>query len=349
MALSWIYSKITGLRNLLYEKKVFKSYRLDALTISIGNLTVGGTGKTPLTVFVAEVLAEKGEKVCIISRGYKRKNPQQRVVVSDGKKILTNVENAGDEPFEIAHRLLGKAAVIADANRMAAAIWARQNLEASVFVLDDAFQHRRIRRDLDVVLIDATNPFGNGKTLPFGILREPLKNLRRADLIIISRADLASKSQVAALKSQISEITDCPVFAAGNKISNLVKLKDFQSQLQNYTPKVRMSLLKNAACLAFCGLGNPNNFFGQLRQENFNLITTVTFPDHHFYNLNDLKNLEKQAQKSNAEVLLTTAKDAVKLSGFQLSMPCYVVENKLVFDDEKHLRQIFQSVSRQLV
>lgn len=346
MALSWIYGKITDLRNALYEKGIFNSYRLDVPTVSIGNLTTGGTGKTPLTAFVAEIMAEKGEKVCVISRGYKRKNPRRRVLVSDGKKILTDVENAGDEPFELARRLLGKAAVMADANRLVAAIWARQNLGTSTFVLDDAFQHRRVRRDLDVVLIDATNPFGNGKTLPFGILREPLKNLRRADLIIISRANLTSKSQLAALQSQISEITDCPIFTVANKISNLTKLEHFQPQTQSCPQEFSRNQLQKAAGLAFCGLGNPSGFFEQLRQEKFNLTVTESFPDHHFYTSGDLKNLEKKAQKFNAEVLLTTVKDAVKLSGLKFSMPCYVVENKLVFDDEKSLRQIFQSLSR---
>ena len=170
MALSWIYGRIAGWRNALYERGTLRSFALGAPAISVGNITVGGTGKTPLVAFVARVLAEQGEKACILTRGYGRENPKERVLVSDGRKILVEPKIAGDEPFELAAKLLGRAIVVADANRVAAAQWARGKFNVSVFVLDDAFQHRRARRDLDIVLLDATNPFGNERTLPFGRL-----------------------------------------------------------------------------------------------------------------------------------------------------------------------------------
>ncbi len=194
--ISWIYGTIIEARNSLYEKGVFKSFSLGVPVISIGNITVGGTGKTPLVAFVAEILAEKGEKVCIISRGYGRKNPKKRVLVSDGENILADARQSGDEPFELAQRLLGKAIVVADANRVSAGNWAREKFGITAFVLDDAFQHRKVKRDLDIVTIDATNPFGNKKMLPSGILREPLKNLKRADAIVITRANLAKMFQI---------------------------------------------------------------------------------------------------------------------------------------------------------
>ena len=339
--LSWLYGKIIGCRNSLYEKQVFKSFSLGAQTISVGNITVGGTGKTPFVAFVAEILAEKGEKVCILSRGYGRENPKQRVLVSDGKKVLTDVKTAGDEPFELATKLLGKAIVISDANRVAAAKWAREKFGITAFVLDDAFQHRRAKRDLDIVLLDATNPFGNRKTLPFGTLREPLKNLKRADLVLITRVNLVSKKQITDYKLQIAKLTDCPIFIAKNKISDLIKLENFPAKPQSET---HHSPLATHRYLAFCALGNPNNFFEQLRRENFDLVSTENFPDHHFYTQNDVIKIEKIAAQSNAETLLTTAKDAVKLKNLKFNLPCFVAESQMMFDDEKKMREIISAV-----
>jgi len=339
MPLSWLYGAITNGRNSLYKKSVFKSYSLGVLTVSVGNITVGGTGKTPLVALIAEVLAGNGEKVCILTRGYGRENPKKRVLVSDGEKILTGAGQAGDEPFELAQKLTGKAIVIADANRVSAGNWAREKFGITRFVLDDAFQHRKVRRDLDIVCIDATNPFGNGKTLPAGILREPLENLIRADAIVITRANLTK--DVSSLKSQISKYNrDCPIFVAGNKISALVKLEDFPAKTQKSPNPTDYGQTLRAAdnFLAFCALGNPNNFFEQLRQEKFELVSTQKFPDHHFYAQKDIEKLVAQADQTGAKALLTTAKDAVKLKDLKFETPCFVVESAMIFDGKNDFR-----------
>ncbi len=340
---SRLYGVVTNARNSLYERGVFKSFSLGVPVVSIGNVTVGGTGKTPMVALVAEILADNGEKVCILTRGYGRENPKKRVLVSDGEHILVNAKQSGDEPFELARKLLGcKAIIVADANRTAAGVWAREKFGITAFVLDDAFQHRRVKRDLDVVLIDATNPFGNKKTLPSGILREPLENLKRADAIVITRANLAK--DITDLKLQIAGYNSkCPIFVAENKISNLMELTLFHGRGDEN--KIEATKFKDQNTkdqkhfLAFCALGNPNNFFEQLRQEKFELVSTHTFPDHHFYTQNDIAEVSEKAKNSGANVLLTTAKDAVKLKDLKFDIPCLVVESEIIFDGELDFRK----------
>ena len=340
MPFSRLYEAITNARNRLYEKGVFKSYSLGAKTVSVGNITVGGTGKTPLVAFIAEVLAENGETVCILTRGYKRENPKKRILVSDGKKILAHAKQAGDEPFELAAKLLGKAVVVADANRIAAGNWAREKFGITAFVLDDAFQHLKVERDLDVVCVDATNLFGNEKTLPTGILRESLKNLNRADAIVITRANLVE--DVSNLKAQIAEYNSrCPIFVTGNKVSSLIELKNFPAvKAQSTQRKPDHRPLTTDRYFAFCALGNPENFFEQLRREDFNLVGTEKFPDHHFYTQNDIGKLSTKARQSGATMLLTTAKDAVKLKDLKFDLPVFVVESEMIFENESGFRKL---------
>ncbi|MGI8467776.1 MAG: tetraacyldisaccharide 4'-kinase [Pyrinomonadaceae bacterium] len=323
---SLLYSAIIRARLKLYERRFFKSYNLGVPTISVGNLTVGGTGKTPLVAFIARILAERGEKVCVLTRGYRRENERERVVVSDGEKILADVKKAGDEPFELAEKLLGKAVVVSDANRAEAGLWAREKFGITVFILDDAFQHLKVKRQLDIVCVDATNPFGNGKILPRGILREPLKNLKRADSIVITRTNLVEN--ISELKVQISKLNPRgKIFVSENKLSAKCKVQ-------------------NAKLIAaFCGLGNPENFFAQLRQAGFNLIFTKTFPDHYFYTQKDVDELQRQAKTNGAECFVTTAKDAVKLRNLNFKIPLLIAENELIFDDETAFREMVFNVS----
>ncbi len=340
---SWLYGAGLKARDALYQKEIFKSVDLGVKTISVGNITVGGTGKTPMVAFIAQNLIEEGEKVCILTRGYGRDNPKERVLVSDGERILADARDAGDEPFELAHQLLGKAVIVADAERGKAGEWAREKFGISVFILDDGFQHRQVKRDLDLVLIDATNPFGNGNLLPAGILRESLANLKRAHSIVITRANLIG--DVAEIKSKVLQINpNCKIFVSENKFDGLIKLKDFLSNsIQN--PK---SKIQNLRLMAFCALGNPDNFFEQLRREKYNLVHTKIFPDHHLYKQSEIKNIEKEAVRNGAEVLLTTAKDAVKLKHLKFNFPCLVVKNGLALEAESSFISLFQNLKSKI-
>jgi len=359
----WLYGKITNTRNALYDRGIFESHSLGARTISIGNITAGGTGKTPLVAFVAELLAEQGERVCILTRGYGRENPRSRVLVSDGEKILADVRRAGDEPFELAQKLIGKALVIADADRISAAKWALNKFGVTVFVLDDAFQNRKVKRDLDIICIDATNPFGNGKMLPAGILREPLKNLKRANAIVITRANLTEN--VENLKSQISKLNPLSlIFLMENRIAGLRALEDFHAKPQRSqtgpekpadelgwnqlrSKKADPAVNDEVRVTAFCALGNPYNFFIQVMaafdedwMEEFDLSIIRPFPDHHFYTQKNIDALQKQANECNIDALVTTAKDAVKLKDLKFEIPCYVIEIEATIKDEKSIRDL---------
>ena len=325
--LGFIYGKIANLRNVLYDKGVFDVFDARVRVISVGNITAGGTGKTPLVAYIADILADRGEKVCILTRGYGRKNAENRVLVTDGEKILSDAEHSGDEPFELANKLLGKAIIIADADRIAAATWAKRKFGVTVFLLDDGFQHRKVRRDLDIVCIDATDELKEAKMLPEGRLREPLLGLKRAGAVVITRANLVESIET--LRAEIEEINhEAPVFAAENKICNVARLEDFHAKSQK-----SLSEIKEKKAFAFCGIGNAESFFEQLRREKFDVSGTKAFRDHHIYSQNDVAEIESQSREAAADILLTTAKDAVKLKTLTFEVPVFVVEIEMVLAD----------------
>jgi tetraacyldisaccharide 4'-kinase len=323
--LAYIYRKIANLRNALYDRGTFRSYDLGARTISIGNITAGGTGKTPLTAYVATLLAERGEKVCILTRGYGRSDPKSRVLVSDGTSVLANAAEAGDEPFELATKLLGRAVIVADADRVAAAAWARERFDITRFVLDDGFQHRRVRRDVDIVCVDAADPFGGDAMLPKGRLREPLENVDRALIIVVLSSDTAKRIdetvvEFRGLAPDSAVFTARKSFAAVTPVRAGGPLNDFD---------------RNRPVYAFCGIGNPDSFASVLRTEKIEVLGFKAFPDHHRYSQGDLCCLEQSARAAGASALITTRKDGVKIAELKSTMPCYAADVAVVFDDAK--------------
>jgi tetraacyldisaccharide 4'-kinase len=335
---SFLYGLITKIRRTLYQRETFASADFGVKTISVGNITVGGTGKTPLVAYIAEKLMEQGEKVCILTRGYGRDNPKERVLAADGEKILADARDAGDEPFELAKKLAGRAIIISDAKRAEAGKWAREKFGVTTFVLDDGFQHLQVKRNLDIVLLDATNPFGNGSLLPAGILREPVESLANADAVVITRANLAA--DVSEIKEKVLQINpNCKIFVSRSKFGGWINLKEI---LLPETKAVAANI-KNLKSFAFCALGNPDNFFVQLRQENFNLAYSRTFPDHHIYRQNEIQKIERDAIRKGADILLTTVKDAVKLTHLKFNLPCFVIENGLIFEDESAFIELINS------
>lgn len=314
--LSAIYGKVMSLRNELYERGTFEVHDLGARTISVGNITTGGTGKTPLVAKIAEMLAANGERVCILTRGYGRKDPKKRVLVSNGDQVLADAATGGDEPVELANKLIGKAFVVADADRVAAAKWALRKFGITAFVLDDGFQHRRAKRDLDIVCIDATNPFGGGRTLPAGRLREPLAGLARADAVIITRVASSSDRLVNRLEDEIRNYAqEARIFLSKDSVREIRPLFGGPE----YTADLKFA--------AFCGIGNPAYLFDTANEHtNGSLVGALAFADHHNYTQNDIENIESLAHEKSADALLTSAKDAVKLGHLNFSLPCFVIE-----------------------
>jgi len=345
--LSTIYSAVTRARLAAYRRGLLSVSTLAAPVVSVGNLTTGGTGKTPLVEWVCRTIdavahegAREGKRVCVLTRGYGRANPKTQVVVSNGTDLLASEQEAGDEPFLLARTLLGIAAVVSNPNRVAAGEWAIENLHSEVFVLDDAFQHLRLFRDLDIVTIDATNPWGGG-LLPRGRLREPLSGLSRADSVVITRSEQAE--DLASIKNALQrKVGKVPIF------SSRMLTKGFRSLNSDL---IDISAFRAQPIAAFCGIGNPDSFFKHLRREGYQLAFTRTFPDHHKYKQSELDTLVGEATARGANSLITTAKDATKLQSFNLGIPCCVLEIQISIDEEDRLvdlirKAIFKSAWR---
>lgn len=327
--LSFLYSAVTRTRLSLYRRGTFHSTKLDRPVISVGNITTGGTGKTPLVEWVARTVAVAGQKVCILTRGYGRDNPERMVIVSDGNKVTVMPSEAGDEPFLLATNLLGVAAVISNADRVAAGHKAIKQFDTDCFVLDDGFQHLRLERDLNIVTIDATNPWGGGHLLPYGHLREPLSGLSRADCIVITRTDQVNDTQN--LHDEIRRhARNVPIFQSRMRTSRITPLHQSPDAL---VPPVA----------AFCAVGNPRSFFNAIDHQS---VLQKTFPDHHRYSQRDIDSLIEEARRTGANSLITTAKDAVKLRSLTFSLPCYVLEIEPQIENADDLIGLIRSVLR---
>ncbi|HXR99246.1 MAG TPA: tetraacyldisaccharide 4'-kinase [Pyrinomonadaceae bacterium] len=326
--LSLLYGAVTRTRLSLYRRGTFHTTKLDRPVISIGNITTGGTGKTPLVEYVARLLAAQGKKVCILTRGYGRKDPHLQVIVSDGYGVLASPSEAGDEPYLLATKLKGLAAVISSADRIAAGQEAIKDFGTDCFVLDDGFQHLRLARDLNVVTIDATNPWGGGRLLPHGRLRESTEGMSRADCVVITRCDQVKS--VEGLRAELVRLTDGkPIFESQMRMERLSPLKNGGETL---APEARVA--------AFCAVGNPASFFESLRRAGYELAVERSFADHHVYSQEEIDSIINAARETDAKALVTTAKDAVKLRALAFSMPCYVLEIDIAIEGAAEFTQL---------
>ena len=283
------YWGLTAWRNLFYAIGFFVSHRLPVPVVSVGNITLGGTGKTPTVVAIAHILHKLEKRPCIISRGYMRETTGT-VVVSDGENVLVPWNEAGDEAFLMAQQL-PTVPVIVDEVRYRGAILAMERFKCDVIILDDAFQHRAVERDLDIVLINSREPQEHYKMMPYGRLREPVWSLKRADLVIWSRADQSRPA------------------ATVRKWVHQRSLKSLKSGLS----MTGTECLKGVKVFSFCGIGDPESFLFLLNQLNMEVIELQPFPDHHVYSESEIAQLKTKATSLGATHLVTTEKDWVKL------------------------------------
>ncbi|WP_165251424.1 tetraacyldisaccharide 4'-kinase [Paludisphaera soli] len=273
-------------RNAAFDRGFKTIHRARVPVISVGNLTLGGTGKTPMVEWLARWYRERGVRVCLISRGYGRAD-----AVNDEALVLE--ENLPDVPH------------LQDPDRARLAEVAVDELETELILLDDGFQHRRLARDLDVVLLDAIDPFGLGRLFPRGLLREPPRSLRRADAVVITRADLISADRLSAIRSAASRLNGAaPILEARHAPRDLVDGEGDASPLDG---------LAGRSVAAFCGIGNPEGFRRTLDSLGCRIVDLRPFPDHHPYSAADVADLARWAEAAGADLVLTTQKDSVKL------------------------------------
>ena len=279
--------------------------KVGARVISIGNITAGGTGKTPAVIYFARKFQKEGAQIAIISRGYgRRSKSNEPVVVSDKEgNILLSANVAGDEPYLLAKKL-PRVSVIVCPNRIAGAEVAMKWFSPDIILLDDGFQHRAIERDEDIVVIDCSEPFGYNHLLPRGLLREPLRALKRASAFLLTRAD---ERKHAALVEKLREMNpSAEIMLSRHRPTRLL------SAYRNTTAP--LGQLKGKKTLALSSIGNPSSFERTLERLQAILAGSLRFPDHHWYSVADLAHIRDEAKRTRAEIIVTTEKDGVRLA-----------------------------------
>ena len=328
-ALSFIYLAIVQVRLYLYRNRILKERQLGCLVISIGNLTVGGTGKTPVVEKFARALHRGGRKVAILSRGYKsidkrrKKGWLERLidqntldpprVVSDGKNVLLDSATAGDEPYMLASNLRG-VAVVVDKDRVKAGLHAIKELDVDTLLLDDGLQYLHLKHRLDIVLVDRQAPFGNEHLLPRGTLREPPRNIRRASYILITKCNGESND---ALIQRIRRF---------NRTAEIIECAHRPLYLQHVYRDERLPLdyLQDLYIASLCGIAAPESFESGLRSLGAKIELSRHFADHHRYSENELRTFLQRCVKRDVHAIITTEKDAVRLPKIDpLPVPIY--------------------------
>ena len=317
---SRFYRMAIQFRIWMYDKRVIRNHALGCLVVSIGNLSCGGTGKTPVVEVFARTLSSQGRRVAILSRGYRSKKrslgyklmhmfQSQKIeippkVVSDGKDLLLESDYAGDEPYMLASNLRD-VAVLVDKDRVKSGIYAVDRYQTDVTILDDGFQYLMLKPHINIVLVDSTDPFGNGHVLPRGILREPIKNIRRADYIFLTKSDGSHKlrhlKNFLRRHTRRAEIIECT-----HRPQYLVEL--FSGGRREPLEK-----LKGAKVAALSAIAAPASFEGFLEQLGAELVLRDHYADHHRYTQQEIIDFVNQAKAAGAEFIVTTEKDAVRI------------------------------------
>ena len=311
LLLEQLFRLLVKIRTFLYQQGLIKSRDLSCQVISVGNIVSGGSGKTPLVKYLAEELRQKGKEVVVVSRGYGAASSKP-VVVADRSKLLLEREMVGDEAYMLAGFLPG-IPVVTGKDRWQAGQLALERFAPHVLLLDDGFQHWRLKRDLDIVVIDAINPFGYFHLIPRGFLREPLTALKRADVLIISRANQVSTEIIKEIKDKLREYNKKAQLLTSRYRPEYIRELDYNGA-QYFNPMI----IRGEAVLAFSGLGNPASLRGSLDELGAKIIEYCSFPDHYRYREQDFLDLIERARENQLSWLITTEKDAVKINQVML-------------------------------
>lgn len=291
--LSFLYLLLSEFYALLYNLNLKKINKLPRPVISVGNITTGGVGKTPFVVFLASSLKARNKKVVVLLRGYMDKRNNE--VLSDEAEMLKLQLTDVDV-------LVGK-------NRFENAVNYLKTKNCDVFILDDGFQHRSLGRDLDIVLVDSLNPFDNRKLLPRGLLREPISSLKRANVFVLTKSDLATRADVVKIKKEIGQISDKKIYESSHHPAVLIDLKNGLNQLS-------LSEVNKKLICCFSSLGDNNSFYKTLERLGCHIQFRFQFIDHYLYNKNDIVNIINTCNLNNIDTIITTLKDYVKLKDF---------------------------------
>ncbi len=330
-----IYGAVAQLRLWLFDHGILHRYPLGCQVISVGNITAGGTGKTPMVEALARVLQQKGRKVAILSRGYRKKEdslgtrvrrgldrrPPPRIV-SDGKTVLLDSEHAGDEPYMLAKNLAG-VVVLVDKDRVNSGRYAVRTFGCDTLLLDDGFQYQRLKHRMDLVLVDCGNPFGNGNVLPRGILREPLRNLRRARFLCITKVRGRDTTALRAL------------IRRHNPTAGLMECDHIPRSLRDaFTGAERpLSALRGANVFSVAGIASPAGFDTSLEDLGATILDCRHFADHHRYGADEIADILARAAALGADMVVTTEKDAVRMPRpDSLPLPIYYLRIEIRFN-----------------
>jgi tetraacyldisaccharide 4'-kinase len=321
--LSLLYAIIMRWRRGLYRRGILPSFALPCPVVSVGNITLGGTGKTPMVIYLAQLFQRRGLKTAVLSRGYRSHSRDAVAVVSDGTRVLLGPREAGDEPAMLAQALPGTPVIIGR-DRVRSGRLACEQFSPDLILLDDGFQHLRLKRNADIVLVDRHFGFGNGCLIPRGILREPLSALQAADLIILTKKTGESRPHPA--EGLIAARNPrAPVFSAGYAVRKLTALDG--------SPAGDLQQLAGKKVLALAGIGNPGYFTHLLRSSGIQVAEEMILPDHHRYTAADAQRLA--ACLPRVDRIITTAKDGCKMNGAGFNhLPVLVLDIMVEVDDE---------------
>jgi tetraacyldisaccharide 4'-kinase len=316
--LSLIYGGVAALRAKAYARGIFRPRRLNGVVISVGNLTVGGTGKTPMVLWIAERLLAEGKSVGILTRGYGGKSAAvaAKSKAANGSETISTSDEVQLLKSRLADRLLF--GIGADRYKNGLALAGRG---VKWFILDDGFQHLQLARSVDVVLIDASKPFGGGHLLPAGRLRESRGALKRTDVIVITRS-----SHAPAIESVVRHYSSAPIFYAHTELDSV---------RSRWGTQLTPAELRGKALYAFCGIGNPGAFYSDLREWGFQIAGHKSFRDHHRFTADDLAEIEKEASKAGATGLICTEKDSFNLPETLPSTDMWICAVSLRVDREE--------------